>query len=432
MTPEGTKDRCGEDPSYSCDTACDCGPAHCCKENKCVKDVDDPWLPGGTEVGPACVQGDDATYCSTDPSCFAGWTSWSGALAEDFRCYNPFASEVRTFCGGQDCYFAGDCLSGESCVDMRSVDPEESVPGTLSSAAGGACVSNATAEAVFGWPASALFPPCSAGCSVPGRLCEAGWRPGDASVIERVLAPCGGCGNGVCDFTGLETTASCPADCACGDGFCDTSEVGVCTQDCGVCDAHGCTREVQPAEWSTLSACGDGVCQKAGTIPEDCVTCSLDCDAVNDSDADGVKDGCDNCPATPNPDQADADGDGIGDACAYRFDGFFQPVDTAVWNTAKPGRAIPVKFSLDGDQGLDIFRAGYPMSRRITCPTGATPTDQVEQTLSAGGSSLTYDAEADQYVYVWKTSKAWAGQCFRFVLGLDDGTSHTFDIQFVP
>jgi hypothetical protein len=34
-----------------------------------------------------------------------------------------------------------------------------------------------------------------------------------------------------------------------------------------------------------------------------------------DSDGDGIQDADDNCPETPNPDQADADGDGIGDAC---------------------------------------------------------------------------------------------------------------------
>lgn len=34
-----------------------------------------------------------------------------------------------------------------------------------------------------------------------------------------------------------------------------------------------------------------------------------------DLDGDGVGDTCDNCPNTPNPDQADSDGDGIGDAC---------------------------------------------------------------------------------------------------------------------
>lgn len=36
-----------------------------------------------------------------------------------------------------------------------------------------------------------------------------------------------------------------------------------------------------------------------------------------DSDNDGIPDGCDNCSITANPEQTDADGDGIGDACGY-------------------------------------------------------------------------------------------------------------------
>jgi hypothetical protein len=36
---------------------------------------------------------------------------------------------------------------------------------------------------------------------------------------------------------------------------------------------------------------------------------------TQDSDGDGVPDAVDNCPNTPNPDQADTDGNGIGDAC---------------------------------------------------------------------------------------------------------------------
>ena len=39
------------------------------------------------------------------------------------------------------------------------------------------------------------------------------------------------------------------------------------------------------------------------------------CDSGEDSDADGVSDITDNCPLTYNPDQADADGDGVGDVC---------------------------------------------------------------------------------------------------------------------
>jgi Tol biopolymer transport system component len=56
--------------------------------------------------------------------------------------------------------------------------------------------------------------------------------------------------------------------------------------------------------------------------------------ADTDADDDGVPDAEDNCPATPNPDQADADGDGVGDAC-----------DTA------PGFAV------------DTFYAGPPLDR---------------------------------------------------------------------
>ncbi|HVX91241.1 MAG TPA: thrombospondin type 3 repeat-containing protein [Candidatus Paceibacterota bacterium] len=38
-------------------------------------------------------------------------------------------------------------------------------------------------------------------------------------------------------------------------------------------------------------------------------------EGVVDSDGDGIPDNVDNCPLTPNPDQADTDGDGVGDAC---------------------------------------------------------------------------------------------------------------------
>jgi hypothetical protein len=34
-----------------------------------------------------------------------------------------------------------------------------------------------------------------------------------------------------------------------------------------------------------------------------------------DADGDGLGDACDNCPDTPNTDQTDSDGDGAGDAC---------------------------------------------------------------------------------------------------------------------
>jgi len=112
------------------------------------------------------------------------------------------------------------------------------------------------------------------------------------------------------------------------------------------------------------------------------------------------------------------------DLLHYNFSGFFQPVDNLpVFNVTKAGNSIPIKFSLDGFQGMDIFLNGYPLSRQIACDSSA-PLGNVEQTVNAGGSSLSYDMSADQYVYVWKTSKPWAGTCRQFIMILKDGSIH--------
>lgn len=106
----------------------------------------------------------------------------------------------------------------------------------------------------------------------------------------------------------------------------------------------------------------------------------------------------------------------------YHFGGFASPVDAMpTLNQLKAGAAVPVKFSLGGDQGLAIFTAGYPKSQSIACDATA-PVDGVEVTVSAGGSSLTYDPVTGLYAYVWKTDKAWAGTCRQLVLTFADGT----------
>lgn len=106
----------------------------------------------------------------------------------------------------------------------------------------------------------------------------------------------------------------------------------------------------------------------------------------------------------------------------HNFSGFLQPVDNLpTLNLVNAGRAIPVKFSLSGNKGLNIFVAGYPKSQAIACDSAA-PVDGIEQTVTAGGSSLQYNALTDVYTYVWKTDKAWAGTCRQLVLGFADGT----------
>jgi hypothetical protein len=94
---------------------------------------------------------------------------------------------------------------------------------------------------------------------------------------------------------------------------------------------------------------------------------------------------------------------------------------TAVYNISKAGSAVPLKFSLHGNQGLAIFAPGYPLSQQVLA-TGTFTDNTV--TATAGESGLTYDAASDQYTYVWKTNKEWAGQNRQVVLALNDGVTY--------
>jgi hypothetical protein len=114
----------------------------------------------------------------------------------------------------------------------------------------------------------------------------------------------------------------------------------------------------------------------------------------------------------------------------YNFAGFFQPVSNLpVVNTVNAGRAIPVKFSLGGNKGLNIFAPDSPASGPIVC-NSADPATDLQDTVTAGSSSLSYDAASDQYVYVWKTSTAWAGTCRQLVVQLNDGSVHRANFKF--
>jgi hypothetical protein len=98
----------------------------------------------------------------------------------------------------------------------------------------------------------------------------------------------------------------------------------------------------------------------------------------NDFTIDRIPQGTNGCGTTIATDQR-----GVsrpqGDACdvgafelqqrVYDWTGFFSPVDNPEVDTnkAKAGSTIPVKFSLGGDQGLDIFESGYPNSVPMPC-----------------------------------------------------------------
>jgi hypothetical protein len=114
----------------------------------------------------------------------------------------------------------------------------------------------------------------------------------------------------------------------------------------------------------------------------------------------------------------------------YSFSGFFQPVDPLpTLNVAKAGSGIPVKFSLAGNQGLNVFAAGYPQSQSFNCSSDA-PSDTVEEVVTVSVSGLKYDATANQYIYSWKTSTNWANTCRQLVVKFIDGTIVRANFKF--
>lgn len=117
-------------------------------------------------------------------------------------------------------------------------------------------------------------------------------------------------------------------------------------------------------------------------------------------------------------------------AVLFNFTGFFRPVDNLPYvNLVNSGQAVPVKFSLSGNQGLNIFAAGYPKVRVVACQIG-DEVNSVDEVSTDSNSGLKYDPVLDQYIYTWKTSKTWAKSCRELVVKLVDGTTHTALFRF--
>jgi hypothetical protein len=104
----------------------------------------------------------------------------------------------------------------------------------------------------------------------------------------------------------------------------------------------------------------------------------------------------------------------------YAFDGFSSPTATyPAATSADAGQNVKLKFSLHGDQGLDVLAAGAPVW---------TPCDGATTTTATG--TLSYQATLDRYSYQASTVKVWAGTCRDLILTLRDGTVHKARFQF--
>jgi predicted extracellular nuclease len=115
------------------------------------------------------------------------------------------------------------------------------------------------------------------------------------------------------------------------------------------------------------------------------------------------------------------------DLAAVDFGGFLPPVaDPPAVTEVVAGRTIPVRFSLGGDFGLDIL---FGAPQVYEC--GGWPFGVHEDAVLAGGSELSYDEEADEYILTWKTQRSWFGSCRTLVLTFDDGSYVGASFEFV-
>ena len=113
----------------------------------------------------------------------------------------------------------------------------------------------------------------------------------------------------------------------------------------------------------------------------------------------------------------------------FNFGGLLAPIDPfPAQNVAVAGSSVPIKFSLSGNKGLNIFATGYPASSAISC--GADDPGAVEIVDSPGNSGLKYDPVSDEYSLTWKTSKDWKRSCRMLVIRLADGTDHLARFSF--
>jgi len=151
------------------------------------------------------------------------------------------------------------------------------------------------------------------------------------------------------------------------DGLCYS---GAAVDDCGVCGGRNAAK-----------GC-DGLCH-SGAVVDDCGVCGGSGPGVcgcgvreTDVDGDGVAGCIDNCPDVANPDQADSDGDGVGDACAtLDADGDGVPdtqddcPDTAFGAAVDPrtGCALEQTCPCEGPQGSTAAWKNH--GRYVSCVT---------------------------------------------------------------
>jgi hypothetical protein len=103
----------------------------------------------------------------------------------------------------------------------------------------------------------------------------------------------------------------------------------------------------------------------------------------------------------------------------YHFSGFLAPLHANM--TYALGRTIPIKFQLTNASGNFISSLSAITSLQIATVNANGSLGTPFNPTAAGGTSLTYDTTAKQYVFNWQTKGLAAGN-YEILLSLNDGS----------
>jgi hypothetical protein len=116
----------------------------------------------------------------------------------------------------------------------------------------------------------------------------------------------------------------------------------------------------------------------------------------------------------------------------YKFTGFLPPVDNLpVWNVAKSGQTIPVKWKVQDETGSG--NAGMVASikaKPILCPGSDVTGDDIEIYDPQAQTSFLQCYSDGNCQYDWKTPSGYGGLCYTLELKLKDQTERTAKFMF--
>ena len=296
----------GDESTIACPTSSEAAPELCDGlDNDCdgLTDASDATDLLAADPAPCAKQ---AGVCvgSTRPAWLCVGGEWQACLESTYQAHNPsYEDKQELSCDGLD----NDC-DGAADEDFSIALPD----GTSASGVGADCGSGA--------------------CAGTRTVCASGGGGVSCPGLEHLSDEI--CNDVDDDCDGL-TDAADVDDLAVHDTPACENLQGVCagaTKPVTLCEAGtwlACSDETYAAHTSSYQAPVETSCDGLdndcdgladGPFPDTDAVPPADClDA--DDDNDGVLDGADNCPLTPNPTQGDSDGDGDGDACDGDRDG---------------------------------------------------------------------------------------------------------------